>query len=109
LFFPCCSSLQLQTYCDATWASDSSGRCSLSAYCIFLCGSLIAWKTEKRVAVSRSSAEVELRVMTLMTAEVTWLRWLLDDFVISVSMLTPLLSDSTGAISIAHDCNTPCL
>jgi hypothetical protein len=41
--------------------------------------------------------------MALVTAEVTWLRWLLEDFGVSVSMLTPLLSDSTETISIARD------
>jgi hypothetical protein len=41
------SSLQLQTYCDATWTSDLSYRRSLSIYCIFLGGSLIVWKTKK--------------------------------------------------------------
>jgi hypothetical protein len=41
--------------------------------------------------------------MTFVTAKVTWLRWLLEDFVVSVSMPTPLLSDSTGANSIACD------
>ncbi|WVZ63777.1 hypothetical protein U9M48_013383 [Paspalum notatum var. saurae] len=101
LFFPRSSSLQLQAYCDATWASDSSNRRSLSAYCVFLGGSLIAWKTKKRTAVSRSSTEVELRAMALVTAEVTWLRWLLADFGVSVSIPTP--TDSTGAISIARD------
>jgi len=103
LFFPRSSSLQLQAYSDATWASDSSDRRSLSAYCVFLGGSLIAWKTKKQVAVSRSSAEAELRALALVTAEVTWLRWLLEDFGVSVSRPTPLLSDSTGAISIARD------
>jgi hypothetical protein len=47
LFFSRPSSLQLQAYCDAIWASDPSDRRSLSAYCIFLGGSLIAWKTKK--------------------------------------------------------------
>jgi hypothetical protein len=103
LFFPRSISLQLQTYCDATWASDPSDRRSLSAYYVFLSGSLISWKTKKQVAVSRSSAEVELRAMALVTTVVTWLRWLLEDFGVSVSMSTPLLSDSTGAISIARD------
>jgi hypothetical protein len=42
LFFSRSRSLQLQTYCDATWASDPSDRHSLSAYCVFLGGSLIA-------------------------------------------------------------------
>jgi hypothetical protein len=41
--------------------------------------------------------------MALVTAEVTWLQWLLDDFGVSISMVTPLLSDSTGAITIARD------
>jgi hypothetical protein len=33
----------------------------------------------------------------------TWLRWLLADFGVSVTTSTPLLSDSIGAISIARD------
>ena len=41
--------------------------------------------------------------MDLVTSEVTWLRWLLEDFCVSVSRPTPLLSDSTCAISIACD------
>ena len=40
-----------------------------------------------------------MRAIALATAEVTWLRWLLEDFGISVSMPTPLLSDS----AIDHD------
>jgi hypothetical protein len=103
LFFPCSSSLPLQAYCDATWASDPFDRRSLSAYCVFLGGFLIAWKTKKQVAVSHSSAHVELCAMALVIAEVTWLRWLLEDFGVFVSMPTPLLSDNTWAISIARD------
>jgi hypothetical protein len=41
--------------------------------------------------------------MTLVTTEVTWLWWLLEDFGISISMSTPLLSDSTVTISITCD------
>nr|XP_040245163.1 uncharacterized mitochondrial protein AtMg00810-like [Aegilops tauschii subsp. strangulata] len=103
LFFPRSSSLELQAYSDATWASDPSNRCSLSAYCVFLGGSLIAWKTKKQIAVSRSSTDAEVRAMAMLTAEVIWLRWLLEDFGVSVATSTPLLSDSTGAISIARD------
>jgi hypothetical protein len=35
-------------------------------------GSLIAWKTKKQTAVSRSSTEAELRAMASLTAEMTW-------------------------------------
>ena len=41
--------------------------------------------------------------MASVTAEITWLRWLLQDFGVSVAAPTPLLSDSTGALSIARD------
>nr|CCI55363.1 PH01B035L11.8 [Phyllostachys edulis] len=58
---------------------------------------------KKQTAVSRSSVEAELRAMALLTVEITWLRWLLEDFGVSVTTSTPLLSDSTGAISIARD------
>jgi hypothetical protein len=58
---------------------------------------------KKQVAISHSSADVELRAMALVTAEVTWLRWLLEDFGVSVSLSTRLLSDSTGAINITRD------
>lgn len=74
LFFPRSSSLQLQMYSDATWPNDHSDCLSLSTYCVFLGSSLIAWKTKKQTAVSRSSAEVELRAMALLAAEITWLR-----------------------------------
>ena len=69
LFFSSFSSLQLEAYCDATWASEHTDRHSLSAYCVFLGSSLIAWKTKKQTAVSRSSAEAELRAMASVTAE----------------------------------------
>jgi hypothetical protein len=78
-------------------------RRSLFAYCVFLGGSLIAWKTKKQTAVSRSSVEAELRAMALLTTEVTWLRWLLTDFRVFVTTPTTLLSDSTCAISITRD------
>jgi hypothetical protein len=103
LFFPRSSFLQLQAYCDAIWASDPSDRHSLSTYCVFLGGSFIAWKTKKQVEVSRLSVEAKLRAMALVTSEVTWLRWLLEDFGVSISIPTPLLSKSTWAISIARD------
>jgi hypothetical protein len=44
-----------------------------------------------------------LYAITLVTTKVTWLRWLLEDFDVSISMSTPLLSGITWAISIAYD------
>uniref|UniRef100_A0ACD5YJ98 Uncharacterized protein n=1 Tax=Avena sativa TaxID=4498 RepID=A0ACD5YJ98_AVESA len=41
--------------------------------------------------------------MALLTSEVTWVWWLLVDFGVSITTSTLVLSDSTGAISIARD------
>lgn len=55
----------------------------------------------KQLYISHSSLEADLRATTLATIEVTWLWWLLEDLGICVSVVTSLLSDSTGALSIA--------
>jgi hypothetical protein len=102
LFFSSSSSLQLHAYSDVTWGSDPSDFKSLSAYCVFLGSSLIAWKTKKQTTVSRSSAEAKLRALACVTIEVTWLQWFLDDFGVAISS-TPVHCDSTSAISIAQD------
>ena len=62
-------------------------------HCVFLGGSLIAWKTKKQTAVSRSSTKAELRAMAMLTAEVIWLRWLFEDFGVPATTSTPLLSE----------------
>ncbi|WVZ86561.1 hypothetical protein U9M48_033320 [Paspalum notatum var. saurae] len=93
----------LYAYSDATWGTDPSDFKSISTYCVFL-GSLISWKTKKQTAVARSSAEAELRALACVTAEVTWLRWLLADFGVAIPSTTVHRdSTATGAISIAQD------
>jgi regulatory protein YycI of two-component signal transduction system YycFG len=64
---------------------------------VFLGGFLIDWKTKKHIVVSHSSAEAELRAIALLTAKVTLLRRLLENFAISATALAPLFSDSTKA------------
>jgi hypothetical protein len=97
------SPLQLHAYSDATWASDPVDRCSTTGYCILFGSSPIAWKSKKQAAISRSSAEAELRALATTIAEIIWLRWLLADLGVSCDTSTPLLCDNLSAIQIAHD------
>lgn len=55
-----CTSSQV-LYSDVIWASDSFDHQSLSAYYVFLGGSLIAWTTKKQTKISHSSTKTELR------------------------------------------------
>ena len=103
LFYASSSQLQLHAYSDSTWASDPADRRSITGYCISLGTSLIAWKSKKQTAVSRSSAEAELRALAATTSEIIWLRWLLIDLGVHCDNPTPLFCDNTSAIQIASD------
>ena len=46
LFVPSDSNLALQAYCDSDWASYPTTRRFTFGYCIFLCSSIVSWKTE---------------------------------------------------------------
>jgi hypothetical protein len=86
-----------------TWGTNPLDFRPISIYYVFLGSSLVSWKTKKQTIVSRSSAETELRDLASVTAEVTWFRWLLADFGISLTTSMPVHCNSTGSISIAHD------
>jgi hypothetical protein len=103
LFYGTSSPATLHAYSDATWASDLVDIRSVTGYCIFLGGSPVAWKSKRQTAVSRSSAEAELRTLATTTAEIIWLRWLLADFGVDSSHATLLHCDNTSAIQIANN------
>ena len=82
------SSLTLQAYSDADWASDPIDRRSTTRYCFMLGDSLISWRSKKQTVVARSSTEAEYRALAATTAELIWLRWLLQDLGIDCSAAT---------------------
>ncbi|KAM7496324.1 hypothetical protein LguiA_020738 [Lonicera macranthoides] len=93
----------LQAYSDSDWAGDITDRRSTTGFCIFLGDSLISWKSKKQTVVARSSAEAEYRALAHTTAEIVWLRWLLQDMGITLTDPTPLFCDNKSAIQIAHN------
>ncbi|XP_039131791.1 uncharacterized mitochondrial protein AtMg00810-like [Dioscorea cayenensis subsp. rotundata] len=76
--------LRCTAYLDATWASCSDDRVSVTGYCIFLGSSLVVWKTKKQPTVAKFSAEVE-------------------DFGVPITSPIPIHCDSTRALQIAAD------
>ena len=65
--------------------------------------SLISWRSKKQTVVARSSTEAEYRALAATTAELIWLRWLLQDLGIDCSAATQLHCDNQRAIQIAHN------
>uniref|UniRef100_A0A2N9HNV7 Integrase catalytic domain-containing protein n=1 Tax=Fagus sylvatica TaxID=28930 RepID=A0A2N9HNV7_FAGSY len=79
LHFSSQSSLILQAYSDADWAGDP---------------------TDRR---STTGTEAEYRALADTTAELLWLRWLLQDLGIDCSTAVPIHCDNRSAIQIAHN------
>jgi hypothetical protein len=103
LHFSSQSSLTLQAYSDADWAEDPIDRRSTTGYCFLLDDSLISWRSKKQSVVARSSTEAEYRALADTTAELLWLRWLLQDLGIDYSTAVPIHCDNRSAIQIAHN------
>ncbi|XP_021803172.1 uncharacterized protein LOC110747282, partial [Prunus avium] len=101
LFFPTCSSLQLQAYSDTDWAGCPDTRKSTTSWCMFLGDALISWKCKKQDHVSKSSTEAEYRAMPASCFEIIWLHCLLIELGFCPVHLAQLHADNTSAIQIA--------
>jgi hypothetical protein len=100
LFFSSGTSLQLEAYSDADWASCPNTRRSVSGWCMFLGSSFISWKSKKQACVSKSSTESEYIAMSSTCSEITWLRGLLGELGVPQLTQTSLYTDNTSTIQI---------
>ncbi|CAN6456408.1 unnamed protein product [Victoria cruziana] len=93
---------RLFTYTDADWAGDPDERRSVSGYCVFIGNNVISWSSKKQMAVARSSTEAEYRAMAAGTADVTWIRHLLEELYEPIAS-SILLCDNQSTINIAFN------
>ncbi|XP_060971854.1 retrovirus-related Pol polyprotein from transposon RE1 isoform X2 [Cannabis sativa] len=93
--------LALQGFSDADWASCPDDRRSTGAYCVYLGSSLVSWSSKKQTVVARSSTESEYRALAHVTAEIMWLKALIQEMHIPVHNTPIIWCDNLGAASLA--------
>ena len=90
-------------FTDADYAGCSDDRRSTSAYCTFVWGNLVTWRSKKQAVVSRSSAEAEFRAMAQGICEIIWIRGILNELRVKFIAPMKLFCDNKSAISIANN------
>lgn len=93
--------LCLNAFADVDWATCKETWRSITDFCVYLCSSLICWKSKKQGVVSRSSTEAEYRSFAMVTCELIWLQRILRDLCVQVTGPAKLYCDNKSAIHIA--------
>ncbi|GAA0187195.1 transmembrane signal receptor [Lithospermum erythrorhizon] len=103
LFYARGCSLQVVGYSNADWGACQISRKSLTSYCIFLGSSIISWKTNKQMTVSKSSDEAKYRALASTVCELQWTSYLLRDFQVQIPFPIPLYCDNQAALHITSN------
>ncbi|XP_019433075.1 PREDICTED: uncharacterized protein LOC109339972 [Lupinus angustifolius] len=95
------SSIHIKGYNDSDWATCPDTRKSIYGFCMFLCDSLVSWKSKKQNTVSRSSSEAEYRALAIASCEFQWLTYLLEDLCVPFKTHAILYCNNNYARHIA--------
>jgi hypothetical protein len=95
--------LNLYAYCDLHWARDPLNRRSTSGFGVFFGHCLISWQSKKQLVVSQSSTEAEYQSMAYATAKLYWLKMLLKEIQLPLTVPPCLYCDNLGALALAFN------
>ena len=96
-------SFTINTYYDLDLAGDPDDRRSTCGYGMLIGPNLISWSAKKQPMVSKSSTKVKYRCLTLVTAEVYWLRMLLCELKISLDSPPVIWCDNISALALTSN------
>jgi hypothetical protein len=88
-------------YTDVDWVGCPDTRRSTSGYVVLLGTNLVSWAAKRQPVVSRSSAEVEYRIVTNDVAEASWLHQLLQELHNPLQHVTLVYCDNVSVVYLS--------
>ena len=92
----------LNFFCDADWANDTSDRKSISGYVTIVAGGAVSWSSKKQQTVALLTAEAEYVATTHIAKQVLWHRTLFEELDFDYASTSTIFTDNQAAISISH-------
>ncbi|XP_021834587.1 uncharacterized protein LOC110774362 [Prunus avium] len=94
---------QLHAFSDADWAGDVNTRRSTTGFVVFLGPNPISWQSKKQTSVARSSTEAEYRSLAHTSADIAWIRQVLQDLKVRLPQQLVLHCDNLSAIALSSN------
>ncbi|XP_016178410.1 uncharacterized protein LOC107620808 [Arachis ipaensis] len=85
-------------YLQGTQEHDLEDRRSVSAYYVFFGTDLVTWSCRKQTTISSSSTEVEFRSLATCEAEITWVKNLLSELKIALTIAPSIFCDNLSIV-----------
>ena len=99
------SSLSLEAWADACWATDAD-RKSQTGYLVMFNNGPVSWKSSRQPCVATSTAEAEYMALASACQEIMWLRQLLQELGHPQDNPTTVHEDNNAAIVMATNPTT---
>ena len=96
------TSLQVEAYADANWASDKNDWKSCTGFFMLFNSSPVSWVSQKQKTVATSAMEAEYMSLSDASKQVCWMMTLLKELAISIPPVT-LYGDNMGSIFLVQN------
>lgn len=102
LIFKVEEKVNLEVYCDASYAEDRETRKSHTGVCVKYCGAAITWKSKRQPVIALSSTEAEYIALTSGIKEAKWLSILERELNIPKKPIT-IYEDNQSTMKLAEN------
>jgi len=93
---------ELNIFCDADWANDTSDQKSISGYVVTMTGGAILWSSKKQQTVALSTAKAKYVSATHVAKQVLWHWSLFEELDLPLPTTSTIFTNNQAAISISH-------